>query len=168
MSPTGHMAIGFIAKYYTPRTPVLLLLIAAYLIDILYFGFVIIGLDKVDCSVWSHSLLMAIVWSVITILISLLITKKSRLSIILGILVFSHWILDFLVWNDLPITFNPSYTTGLGLYNIIGFDPANIQFDKAIIIATEIELGLLAFGLMIYFRAIKKQKVNKVRQHNSI
>jgi hypothetical protein len=63
MSPTGHLAVGFIAKKFTPKTPVLVLLIAAYLIDILCFCFIATVLDSADFSPWSHSLLMAFVWS---------------------------------------------------------------------------------------------------------
>ena len=158
MSPTGHLAIGFIAKRYTPKTPVFILLIAAYFIDILYFCFIIIGLDTTAASLWSHSLLIALAWSIVTILLTFLISKKIRLGLILGIVVFSHWILDFLVWDDLPTAFNTTNKIGLGFYNIIGFDPSNIKFNKAIIIATLLELGLLFFGLLIYIRVIKKQK----------
>ncbi len=44
-------------------------------------------------------------------------------GLILGIIVFSHWILDFLVLDDLPIAFNTTNEIGLGFYNIIIFDP---------------------------------------------
>jgi len=159
MSPTGHLAFGFMAKQFTPKTPVLVLLIAAYMIDLLHFCFIIIGFDTAGYSPWSHSLLMALVWSVLTYLLALLITKKHRISLILGLVVFSHWILDFLVWDNLPIAFNKTMTVGLGFYNVIGFDPSNIHFDIPIIIATMLELGLLIFGLFIYFRVRKKLRI---------
>ncbi len=60
MSPTGHLAIGFIAKQYSAKTPVFIMLIAACLINILYFCFIIFGLDAIDASLWSYSLLMAV------------------------------------------------------------------------------------------------------------
>lgn len=157
MSPTGHLAIGFIAKKFTPKTHVIVLLIAAYLIDLLHFCFLICGLDAADYSPWSHSLLMAMFWSVLTILITLQITRKYRLGIILGILVFSHWILDFLVWDNLPVAFGKTNNIGLGFYNFIGFDPSNITFDISLIIATILESGLLAFGLIVFFRVRKKR-----------
>lgn len=158
MSPTGHFAIGFVAKHYTPRTPVFILLIAAYLIDILYFSFIIIGLDTIDYSPWSHSLLMALTWSIVITLFTFLITKNFRLALILGIIVFSHWILDFLVWDNLSVAFNPTNKIGLGFYNLIGFDPSDIKFNSALIVATLTELGLLIFGVSIYIRVLKKLK----------
>ena len=161
MSPTGHLAFGFMAKQFTPKTPVFVLLIAAYLIDLLHFCFIIVGVDTAGYSLWSHSLLMALIWSVLTILLTLLITKKHRLSLILGLVVFSHWILDFLVWDNLPIAFNKTMMIGLGLYNLIGFDPSNIQFDKPMMIAALLETGLLVLGLFIYFRVRKKQRINR-------
>ena len=159
MSPTGHLAIGFMAKKFTPKTNVLILLVAAYLIDLLHFFFAITGLDKAGYSPWSHSLLMAMVWSVLAVLITILLTKKYRVSTILGLVVFSHWILDFLVWDNLPLGFNNTTTVGLGFYNMIGFDPSNIQFDFSLITATALETGLLILGLLIYLRVRKKQRI---------
>lgn len=158
MSPTGHLAFGFIAKKFAPKTPVLVLLIAAYLIDILCFCFLIIGIETADYAPWSHSLLMASVWSVLTVLITVLITGKQRLSLILGLVVFSHWLLDFLVWNDLTVAFNKTMTVGLGFYNMLGFDPSNFKFGMPMIIATLLETGLLAIGIFIYVRVRRKQK----------
>ena len=61
-----------------------------------------------------------------------------------------------MVWNDLPIAFNTTNTIGLGFYNRIGFDPANIKFDSVLIIAASLELGILFFGLFVYIRARRK------------
>ena len=163
MSPTGHLAIGFAAKKITPKTHVLVLLIAAYLIDILYFGFLTINLETPENVPWSHSLLMAVAWSVMTILLTFLVTKKSRISLILGIVVFSHWFLDFIAWDSLPVAFDTTKTIGLGIYNLIGLDMTNIEFNSGMIIATVFELILLAFGLVIYFRVRKNHRNIKVK-----
>ncbi len=58
--------------------------------------------DQVAATPWSHSLFMAIIWSVIAALIALYFLHDSRTSIILGLLVFSHWIIDFI---SQPMTF---------------------------------------------------------------
>ncbi|MBN1926717.1 MAG: hypothetical protein JW798_12855 [Prolixibacteraceae bacterium] len=158
MSPTGHLAFGFMAKHFAPKTSIFVLLFAAYLIDILYFIFPIFGIETADFSPWSHSLIMAIIWSSLTFVIFLLITKKIRSSLVIGLVVFSHWILDFLVWNNLPIGFNKENITGLGFYNRIGFDLSTINFDLPTIIATIFELTLLAFGLFIYIRTRRNLK----------
>jgi len=158
MSPTGHLAFGFMAKHFAPKTSIFVLLIAAYLIDILCFIFRIFGIETADFSPWSHSLIMALIWTLLTFGIFLLITKNIRPSLVIGIVVFSHWILDFLVWNNLLIGFNKENIIGLGFYNKIGFDLSTVNFDLATIIATVFELTLLAFGLFIYIRTRRNLK----------
>jgi len=158
MSPTGHLAFGFMAKYFAPKISIFILLIAAYLIDILYFIFQITGIETADYSPWSHSLIMALFWTFLTIGLPLLITKKIKPGLVLGMVVFSHWIMDFVVWNDLSIGFNKANVIGLGFYNIIGFNPSNFKFDSALIISTALELGLFAPGLYIYIRTKRNLK----------
>ena len=149
MSPTGHLAIGFIAKRFTPETPVFVLLIAAYITDIVYFCFLIFGSDAADYSPWTHSLFMAFSWSVLTILIAYFITKKRRVSLVLGIIVFSHWILDFIVHSpDLPILFRNSPELGLGLWTS----------GPGLILSLILELVLLIGGIAIYLAARKKKE----------
>jgi hypothetical protein len=64
MSPTGHLAVGFTAKKYAPQIPLVVLLICANAIDLIYFLFLAVGLDRIEFDPWSHSLFMAVVWSV--------------------------------------------------------------------------------------------------------
>ena len=76
--------------------------------------------------------------------------------LIIGLLVFSHWILDFIVWDNLPIFFDASQRIGLGLYPRIGFSMSQIQLNLGSILATSLELLMLAAGLVIYFRSRRK------------
>jgi hypothetical protein len=158
MSPTGHLAIGFMSKQAAPKIHLVILLIASYLIDLLFMVFRVIGIDKADFAPWSHSLLMAIVWSIVTIMITYLITRQNKSSLILGLIVFSHWILDFIVWNNLPVAFDRTKEIGIGVYNMIGFDYTAAKFNSPTIIAMGLELGLLIIGLAIYFINRKKLK----------
>ena len=92
MSPTGHLAIGFSAKRYDPRIPLIVFLIAAYALDLIYFIFLALGIDKLDFDPWSHSLFMAVVWSVSAGLITSLFSRKFRSGLVIGVVVFSHLI----------------------------------------------------------------------------
>ncbi len=168
MSPTGHLAIGFAAKKYAPQIPVIIFLIAAYAIDLLYFVFLAFGLDTIDYDPWSHSLMMAIIWSVSAGLLTILIDKKFRSGLAIGLVVFSHWILDFIVWDNLPLFFDKTHRVGFGLYNKIGFSLTGLKFNSGTIIATSIEFGMLLFGLAAYIIFLRKSRIVKraVQQSN--
>ncbi|MFX0121609.1 MAG: hypothetical protein ACFFB2_06365 [Promethearchaeota archaeon] len=115
MAGLTHLAIGLASKRISPRISVWMLILCAYLIDILFLIFMIVGIeqlplsDQVGSAPWSHSLFMAIVWSVLATIIALRLTSDSRTSITLGLLVFSHWVIDFI---SQPMTYifpnNPS------------------------------------------------------------
>jgi len=79
----------------------------------------------------------------------------------MGVVIFSHWLLDFIVWDNLPLTFSKTPLLGLGLYKLIGFNINSIQFNTGLIIATSIELIMLITGLFIYINSKKKIKVSK-------
>ena len=167
MSPTGHLAIGFAAKKYAPKIPLIVFLIAAYAIDLLYFLFLGLGMDKQDYDPWSHSLFMAILWSVSASLITMLFSRKLRNGLVIGIVVFSHWILDFIVWSNLPISFDRRSVIGLGLYDKIGFSLTGLKLNSGAVIATSLELGMLMVGLAIYIlylRKLRKEKKNATYQ----
>lgn len=158
MSPTGHLAIGFAAKKAAPQIPVIIFLIAAYAIDLIYFLFLALGIDKFEYNPWSHSLFMAIVWSVAAGLITLFFSRKFRSAFVIGLVVFSHWILDIIVWDNIPISFDKSLRVGFGLYNRIGFSLTGMKFDSGTVIAASIELGMLLSGLAVYILYLRKQR----------
>ena len=158
MSPTGHLAIGFAAKKIAPKIPVVAFLIAAYAIDLLYFIFLAAGIDTFNYNPWSHSLFMAIVWSTAAGLITLLFSRTFRSALILGLVVFSHWILDIIVWDNILISFDKSLRVGFGLYNRIGFSLTGMKFDSGTVIAASIELGMLLAGLAVYILYLRKQR----------
>jgi hypothetical protein len=92
---------------------------------------------------YSHSLIAAITWSVITALaykplcswLSYAYTKSATL--IVGVAVFSHWILDLIAHpRDLAI-YDNTWKVGFGLWNYR--DP---EFA--------LEIGLLAVGIILY------------------
>jgi hypothetical protein len=166
MSPTGHLAIGFAAKKYAPKIPLVVFLIAANAIDLMYFLFLALGLDTIDFDPWSHSLFMAVIWSVCAGLITILFSGKFsggkyRNGLVMALVVFSHWILDFVVWDNLPIFLDKAHVVGLGLYDKIGFSITGLKMDSGTIIATSLELGLLIIGVGIYILYSRKLRREK-------
>ena len=158
MGPPGHLAIGFAARPGAPLVPLWVFLVASWLLDFLSFGFEAIGLEEfavtqidniqgvqilVPGSVfWSHGLLMSIIWSVVFGAVVYLFFRDRRTSVILGLVVFSHWILDFIVHiPDLPLFLDGSPLLGLGLW---GSGPG-------LIASGILEIALLAGGLAIFF-----------------
>jgi hypothetical protein len=156
MSPTGHLAIGFAAKKYAPKIPIVVFLIAAYAIDLIYFIFLAIGFDMFDYNPWSHSLFMAIIWCISAGLITLFFSRKLLSGLVIALVVFNHWILDIIVWDNIPIFFDKTHRIGLGLYNKIGFSLIDLKLNSGSIIATSLELCMLIIGLTIYILYLKK------------
>jgi len=99
---------------------------------------------------------MALIWSMLGGFIFYLYKNNIKQVLIIGLLVFSHWILDFIVWDNLLIFVNSSQRIGLGLYPSIGFSMSQIQLNLGSILATSLELLMLAAGLVIYFRSRRK------------
>ena len=161
MSPTGHLAMGFVAKRIEAQIPLWVLLIASYIIDLIYFCFLFLGLDTMAYAPWSHSLIMALVWSLLGALVAYGFSHKLKLGLILGLTIFSHWVLDFIVWKHNLLTFDPSWTMGFGLYDMIGFSLNNAGFNQGSIIATSIELSMLILGIIISIPALKKVRKEK-------
>jgi membrane-bound metal-dependent hydrolase YbcI (DUF457 family) len=121
MTPIGHLAVGFAAKRFVPRVPLIALLIASWLPDILFLIFAFAGLESETApAAWSHGLLLSIMWSLLVGLVAYGISLDQRIGKTLGIVVFSHWALDFIAWNNLPLLLPGSRTVGLGLINRIG------------------------------------------------
>jgi membrane-bound metal-dependent hydrolase YbcI (DUF457 family) len=152
MSPTGHLALGFASKPYASNIPLPILLSAAYAIDLLYFITTSLKLESFEFNPWTHSLGMSIFWSLFFGAFYYLFIKDKKQAIFIGLLVFSHWVLDFIVWDNLPLFFNPSQRLGLGLYPKIGFSMTSIQFNTGSILATSLELTMFVIGFAIYWK----------------
>jgi hypothetical protein len=170
MGPPGHFAIGLAAKPSAPTVPLWVFLLASWLLDLLSFLFQTLGFEDfgateisfeqgiqvvVPASVpWSHGLLISIVWSVIFGIVIFLIYRDQRSSVILGLVVFSHWILDFIVHlPDLPLLFRGSPNFGLGLWGS----------GTGLIASLILELSLFASGLVIYL-TWRKGKIRIITQ----
>jgi hypothetical protein len=127
----GHIAVGLAAKGVAPKASLGALLLSTTAIDTLAGVFAIAGIETVDASgnssiPWSHGLFMAVVWAILGAALAFLLSRDRRVSAVIGLVVFSHWVLDFIshpmslgghLPPDLPLLFEGSPKVGLGLYN---------------------------------------------------
>ena len=162
MSGLGHLAPAFAAKSVTPKTPLWILLIASETNDLLSLLFSAVGIEprvvitEMDfvqgirylapvTSPWSHGLFMSGLWAILAAVVVFLIYRDKRTSVVIGSVVFSHWLLDLLMHSNLPLFFDGSPQVGLGLENS----------GSGFLFMTVLDLLLLASGIVIYFRARK-------------
>ena len=149
----GHAAVALAAKPLAPRASLALLLAAAFWVDLVWPVFLLLGIEQVRIDPgntaftpldfvhypWTHSLVAAIAWSVLFGLIC--IRSGSRVAVILGLLVFSHWVLDAISHRpDLPLWPGSSTMVGFGLWNSV---PATML----------VECAMFAAGVWIYARS---------------
>jgi hypothetical protein len=146
MTPIGHLAMGFAAKTAGRKVPLGVLLAASWLLDILYFVFAFLGIESAENftnpgavpSPWSHGLFMAAVWTVLAGLLAWRIYHSRQTGLVIGLVVFSHWILDFVSWNNLHLLVEGSPKVGMGLFTSLG---GNFLW---------VEIGLFVIGLAVY------------------
>jgi hypothetical protein len=148
----GHIAVGLAAKTVSPKVPLGVLLLSVTGLDVLSGIFFLAGIEYVDVSgasyyPWSHGLFMSLVWSLLGGALAYMFFRDRRTGLIVGLLVFSHWVLDFIshpmgfgqkLPPDLPLLFEGSPKVGLGLYN------------HSLAGALIIEFSLFAAGIAIY------------------
>ena len=131
----GHFGVGFAAKKFAKKPSLGTLFLAAQFVDLLWPFFVILGIETVAVDPgntaftpldfiyypFSHSLLGVLIWAFLFGVVYYFIKKDLKTSFILGTLVLSHWILDFITHRpDLPLFIGAdSLLVGLGLWNSI-------------------------------------------------
>jgi len=146
----GHFAVAFAAKRAVPTVSLGTWFIACELVDIAWPVFVLAGIETVRIAPgitaftpldfehypWTHSLLMSAVWA---LGFGALFWARSRVAAVaFGLVVLSHWFLDFIVHRpDLPLAPGSDMKLGLGLWNFV---PG----------ALALELALFAVGLGLY------------------
>ena len=127
----GHYSAAFVAKAVAPRAPFWALVLAAQLVDVFWAGFVLLGVEhlRLDPALpsnpldlyhmpWTHSLPAAIAWSVAAGAICRWGLKwPGRVSGMVGAVVFSHWLLDWLVHRPDLLLWPGGDKVGLGLWN---------------------------------------------------
>ncbi len=129
----GHFAVGFAGKRFAPRASLAALLLAALFADVLWPILVAIGAEEVRIAPgataytplefvsypWSHSLLMLIIWGGLFAAYYRGKPDGARTGFVLGILVVSHWVLDWITHKpDMPL-WPRGPKLGLGLWNSV-------------------------------------------------
>ena len=107
----GHYAAAFAAKAIEPKTPLWTLAAGCQLIDVGWSSLIMAGVEHASADPalpgstlvlydmpWTHSLPGAAVWSVGAALACLVLLRLTVWpSVLVGLSVFSHWLLDLLV-----------------------------------------------------------------------
>ena len=153
----GHFGAGFAGKKFNKSASLGTYFMAAQWVDLIWPILVLLGIEKVEIEPgissvtpldftyypFTHSLFGVLIWALLFGFVYFLIKKNSRVAIILGLLVLSHWLLDLFVHvPDLPIFPGIELKVGLGLWNSL--------------VATLIIEGLVfAAGLYLYLKSTK-------------
>lgn len=127
----GHYAAAMAAKAIEPKAPMWTLAAASQLIDIGWSSFIIAGVERasVDPALpgstlvlydmpWTHSLPAVLAWSVgAALLVKLILRLPVWASAVVGLTVFSHWLLDLLVHRPDLELWPGGEKVGFGLWN---------------------------------------------------
>jgi len=153
----GHYSVAFAAKSEKNKIPLWVLFIAVQFLDYIWATLVLLGIEKLRVikgftagsmldsyfHPYFHSLIAAILWSVVAaIAYKTVCSRHGRLyskyaALIVGLAVFSHWVLDLIAYpRDLAI-YDNTWKVGFGLWNYR--DP---EFA--------LEIGLLGIGIVLY------------------
>jgi hypothetical protein len=155
----AHAGVGLAAKRLAPSAPWGVLLLGAYVLDLVWAAFWLMGLDHFPApglvvpAPWSHGLTMAIVWSVAAGGAAFLITRERRSGLFFGALAFSHWIVDFITQPmgaafpgaGFRVQVFPGASAtieGFGLYN-------------SAVLLNVVEYGTLVAGVAVYVLTIR-------------
>ena len=153
----GHYSVAFAVESGKNKIPLWVLFVAVQFLDYIWATLVLLGIEKLRVikgftagsmldsyfHPYSHSLITAILWSCVAAIVykpicswlGFVYTKSAAL--IIGVAVFSHWILDLIAHpRDLAI-YDDTWKVGFGLWNYR--DP---EFA--------LEIGLLGAGILLY------------------
>ena len=153
----GHYSVAFACKTERNKIALWVLFIAVQFLDYIWATLVLLGIEKLHVikgftagsmldsyfHPYSHSLIAAILWSVLAALIYKTVCGRhgrqysKSAPLIIGVAVFSHWVLDLIAHpRDLAI-YDNTWKVGFGLWNYR--DP---EFA--------LEVALLAGGIVLY------------------
>jgi hypothetical protein len=150
----GHYSAALIAATQRDAPKLGTLFLAAQIVDIGFFSFVLTGIEAMRITPgttvmnpmelyhmpYTHSLIGTLVWATGFALLLKLFGAKWQTGLIGGLVVMSHWFLDLLVHApDLTLA-GAAPKLGLGLWNYP-------------LIEMPLEIGLTAGALWLYLRA---------------
>ena len=129
----GHYAVSLALKKFEKRASLGVLFLAVQFADILFFPFVLAGIERVNIvenftqsthfeleyMPYTHSLLGSAFWAAAAYaLFRWIIVRNNSVALVVALAVFSHWVLDLIVHTpDLPLWSDESLKLGFGLWN---------------------------------------------------
>lgn len=131
----GHFAAGLAAKKFDERPSLGTMFIATQFIDLLWPFLLLFGIERVKIDPgntaftpldfiyypFSHGFVSVFIWALLFAGVYYALKKNRKGALVLGGLVMSHWILDFLTHRpDLPILWS-GFKVGLGMWNSVIF-----------------------------------------------
>jgi membrane-bound metal-dependent hydrolase YbcI (DUF457 family) len=126
----GHYGVALAAKRVAPRVSLGVLVAAAQLADLVWPVTLLLGVERIrinptdnpflniafESYPWTHSLLAAVVWGTLAALAYRAFRGSGGGSIVVGLVVVSHWLLDWITHvPDLPL-YPGGPLVGLGLW----------------------------------------------------
>lgn len=150
----GHLAVAMGAKKVEPELSLGAAVTAAFALDLVWPLLLLAGVETVrvdpgntafthlafDSYPWTHSLATVLLWSAIAGVAGKRLFGSWRAATVIGSLVLSHWVLDWVTHRpDLPL-WPGGPLAGLGLWQSI---PGTIAVEGA----------LLALGLTAYLKS---------------
>jgi len=172
----GHYGASFLAKKADDSIPLWVLFLAVQLLDVVWAPLVLLGIERVRIvpgftatnpldlyyMPFTHSLVAAVAWSAAAAIAYRLWTgmsgragRGSRGAVLVGIAVFSHWVLDFVVHRpDLPL-YDDTAKVGLGLWDrpltAFGLEAALVLVGLRLYLARRPErgVGMVVFSLVM-------------------
>lgn len=154
----GHLAAAFAAKRVEAKVPLAAGVAAAFALDLAWPILLLAGLETVrvnpgdtaftnlafESYPWTHSLAMVLVWSGLGLALGKAALRTWRAGAVVGALVSSHWLLDWVTHRpDLPL-WPGGPVTGLGLWNSV---PGTLL----------VEGGLFAAAIWLYVRGTEAE-----------
>ncbi len=152
----GHFAVALAAKKAAPKTSLGTLVLAAQFADMLWPVLLLLGIEQVrivpglipaspfDFTSYpvSHSLAAQLGWSALLGIVYFMVRRDGPSAVLLGLLVPSHWLLDFIAHRpDMPI-YPGGAKYGLGMWSSA---PVTIV----------VEYALFAAGIAVYLRVTR-------------
>lgn len=155
----GHYGVAFGSKRVAPQVSLGTLTFAAQFLDELWPILLLLGVERVRIAPGamaanplvftaypiSHSLGMAVVWSILIGAFYFAVRRNARGALVVGVAVVSHWVLDLAMHGpDLQLVPGSPVRVGLGLWNSV----------SATLLA---ELIVFGGGLLLYVRGTRAQ-----------
>jgi hypothetical protein len=167
----GHFGLAAAVKSRQPQLPLWSLMLATQLLDVVFLVLYFAGLESfrpvegtnggygntIFSADYDHSLVGALIISLIAMIVTWVFWGR-RNGLVIGAVVFSHWLIDLIVHRgDMPVL-PPPWADALPRF---GFGLWSIPW-----LVAAIELGLILGGAYLYYHASMRQaiKVERTRQ----